>query len=114
MPIKQPSTAKQQERRDRRIGGSPSARPAPRKAGLQAEQDPPDEGSQRPVARRDGGGRCGAPQLRAIINSIANITPADRRGVEGRAAMPAPAPAATRVMRCHGNIGHELAERGAE
>ncbi len=38
-----------------------------------------------------------------IINSIANITPPI--GVLKVAAMPAPAPAATRVMRCHGNIG---------
>ena len=37
-----------------------------------------------------------------IISSIANITPPI--GVLNVAAMPAPAPAATSVMRCHGAI----------
>ncbi len=38
-----------------------------------------------------------------IISSMANITPP--MGVLKVAAMPAPAPAATSVMRCHGSIG---------
>ena len=42
------------------------------------------------------------------INSMANITPPI--GVLKVAAMPAPAPAATSVMRCHGAIWNQLAE----
>ena len=47
-----------------------------------------------------------------IISSMANITPPI--GVLKVAAMPAPAPAATRVMRCAGRHADELAEGRAE
>ncbi len=46
------------------------------------------------------------------ISSMANITPPI--GVLKVAAMPAPAPAATSVMRCHGAIGMIWPKRGAE
>ena len=47
-----------------------------------------------------------------IISSMANMTPPI--GVLKVAAMPAPAPAATSVMRCHGAMRIDLAERRAE
>ena len=47
-----------------------------------------------------------------IISSIANMTPPI--GVLKVAAMPAPAPAATSVMRCHGGMRDDLPEGRAE
>ena len=103
-----PRTAIEQERRDR-VAWRADRRRRHRESRRGAEQNAPMKVAV-PVASATG--RKVRTLTSGIISSIANITPPI--GVLKVAAMPAPAPAATRVMRCHGAMLQHLAQGRAE